>query len=124
MALQQLAGEIFKKVSGQPLVAFLRGKIFQPLDMASASDWPPEQPSDAKAYTRYALGPPRPARRDASGWYFAAGELAITPSDLANWDVALLQHKLLSARSLGCIHPGGETQELRFDRLCAGSGAR
>ena len=94
-----LAGEIFEKVSGQPLVPFLREKIFQPLGMLSANDWPPEQPADAKAYTRYALGQPRPARREASGWYFAAGELAMTPSDLAKWDTAFLQHKLLSAHS-------------------------
>jgi len=94
-----LAGRIFEKVSGQPLVAFLREKIFQPLGMQSASDWPPEQAADAKAYTRYALGPPRPVKREAEGWYFAAGELAMTPSDLAKWDIALLEKKILSERS-------------------------
>jgi CubicO group peptidase (beta-lactamase class C family) len=40
-----LAGEIFEKVSGQPLVGFLRERIFQPLGMQSAADWPPEQPT-------------------------------------------------------------------------------
>ncbi len=94
-----LAGEIFEKVSGQPLVAFLREKIFQPLGMQSASDWPPEQAADATAYTRYAIGPPRPTKREASGWYFAAGELAMTPSDLAKWDIAFLEKKILSAAS-------------------------
>jgi CubicO group peptidase (beta-lactamase class C family) len=94
-----LAGRIFEKVSGQPLVAFLREKIFQPLGMQSASDWPPAEAADAKAYTRYALGPPRPVGREAEGWYFAAGELAMTPSDLAKWDIALLEKKILSERS-------------------------
>lgn len=94
-----LAGEIFEKVAGQPLVTFLREKIFQPLGMQSASDWPPEQPADAVAYTRYAIGPPRPTKREATGWYFAAGELAMTPSDLAKWDVAFLEKKILSPRS-------------------------
>jgi len=94
-----LAGEICEKVSGQPLVAFLREKIFQPLGMQSASDWPPEQPADAQAYTRYATGPPRPVKREAEGWYFAAGELAMTPSDLAKWDIAFLQKKILSEAS-------------------------
>lgn len=37
-----LAGQIFEKVSGQPLVSFLREKIFQPLGMTSATDWPPD----------------------------------------------------------------------------------
>ena len=94
-----LAGEIFEKVSGQPLVAFLREKIFQPLGMTSANDWPPVQPTDATAYTRYATGPSRPVKREAEGWYFAAGELAMTPSDLARWDIAFLEKKILSPRS-------------------------
>src|SRR5215469_4098893 len=94
-----LAGAIFEKVSGQGLVDFLREKIFRPLGMQSASDWPPAQISDATAYTRYALGPPRPAKREGPGWYFAAGELAMTPSDLAKWDIAFLEKKILSAAS-------------------------
>lgn len=94
-----LAGQIFEKASGQPLVAFLREHIFQPLGMTSANDWPPSNPADAVAYTRYALGPPRRVGREAEGWYFAAGELAMTPSDLANWDIAFVEHKILSPRS-------------------------
>ena len=94
-----LAGEIFEKVSGQPLVAFLKEKIFEPLGMQSASDWPPNRPTDALAYTRYAMGPPRPTKREAPGWYFAAGELTMTPSDLAKWDIAFLEKKILSTES-------------------------
>ena len=94
-----LAGQIFEKVSGQPLVSFLREKIFQPLGMTSANDWPPDQPMDARPYTRYAAGPPRLAKREASGWYFAVGELAMTPTDLAKWDIAFLEKKILSANS-------------------------
>ena len=94
-----LAGVIFEKAAGRPLVPFLREKIFQPLGMQSAADWPPGQPSDAVAYTRYAIGPPRPTKREATGWYFAAGELAMTPSDLAKWDIAFLEKRILSARS-------------------------
>ncbi|HKD04298.1 MAG TPA: serine hydrolase domain-containing protein [Bryobacteraceae bacterium] len=94
-----LAGEIFEKVAGQPLVAFLKEKIFAPLGMTSASDWPPDSPSDARAYTRYALGPARLTKREARGWYFAAGELAMTPSDLAKWDIAFLERRILSAKS-------------------------
>ncbi len=94
-----LAGQIFEKVSGQGLVAFLKEKIFQPLGMQSAGDWPPDNPGDAAAHTRFALGPPRPVAREAAGWYFAAGELAMTPSDLAKWDIAFLEKKILSAQS-------------------------
>lgn len=94
-----IAGEIFEKVAGQPLVDFLTQKIFAPLEMRSAGDWPPANPADAVAYTRFALGPPRPVQREAKGWYFAAGELCMTPSDLARWDIAFLQKKLLSQRT-------------------------
>jgi CubicO group peptidase (beta-lactamase class C family) len=94
-----LAAAIFEKVAGRPLVPFLREKIFGPLGMQSAGEWTPASPDDARAYTRYALGPPRPAVREAGGWYFGAGELAMTPSDLVRWDMAFLQKKILSAAS-------------------------
>ena len=94
-----LAGEIFEKVMGQPLVPFLREHIFQPLGMQSAGDCTEGAPSDATAYTRFALGPPRPVKREAAGWYFAAGELCMTPSDLAKWDMAFLRHEILSPKS-------------------------
>jgi CubicO group peptidase (beta-lactamase class C family) len=94
-----LAAEIFEKVSGQPLLEFLAQKVFGPLEMRSAGDCQAASPVDAVAYTRYAAGPPRVAEREASGWYFGAGELCMTPSDLARWDVAFLQKKILSERS-------------------------
>jgi CubicO group peptidase (beta-lactamase class C family) len=94
-----LAAAIFEKVSGRPLMAFLKEKIFAPLDMPSAGPFTSAGPDDALAYTRYALGPPRPAKREAEGWYFGAGELCMTPSDLARWDIAFLEGKILSAKS-------------------------
>src|SRR6202035_2454375 len=72
-----LAGRIFEKATGQSLVPFLRTRIFQPLAMTSADDCEEHTPDDATAYTRYALGPPRPVARKANGWYFAAGELCM-----------------------------------------------
>jgi D-alanyl-D-alanine carboxypeptidase len=94
-----IAGQILEKVSGRPLVAFLREKIFGPLGMATPGEITDHDPADASAYTRYALGPPRLVAREGPGWMFAAGELAMTPSDLARWDIAFLQKKILSARS-------------------------
>jgi len=94
-----IAGQILEKVSGQPLVAFLREKIFGPLGMATPGEITDHDPGDASAYTRYALGPPRLVAREGPGWMFAAGELAMTPTDLARWDVAFLEKKILSSRS-------------------------
>lgn len=96
-----LAGSIFEKVAHQPLVAYLDAWIFKPLGMTSAGDWKIGDPENAVAYTRFAAGPPRAVKREAPHWYFAAGELAMTPSDLAKWDIAFLEKKLLSARSYG-----------------------
>src|SRR3984957_324637 len=95
-----LAGRIFEKASGQQLMPFLKEKFFDPLGMTSAGDCSVDKtPEDAVAYTRYALGPARPALREGPGWYFAAGELCMTPSDLARWDSAFLHKQILSAQS-------------------------
>src|SRR5579884_2869941 len=94
-----LAALIFEKVAGQPLVAFLREKIFDRLHMSSAGDCSVRSPSDATPYTRFALGPPRVVDREGPGWYLGAGELCMTPSDLARWDIAFLQKKILSPAS-------------------------
>jgi CubicO group peptidase (beta-lactamase class C family) len=94
-----LAGAIAEKASGMGLIEMLKARIFSPLQMTSAGDCLPVLPGDAIAYTRFALGPPRPSHREAAGWYFAAGELCMTPTDLAKWDIAFLEKKILSARS-------------------------
>jgi D-alanyl-D-alanine carboxypeptidase len=94
-----LAAKIFEKVSGQQLVPFLKEHIFQPLEMSSADDCDVHSANDAAAYTRYALGPPRPVAREANGWYLGAGELCMTAPDLARWDIAFLQKRILSAKS-------------------------
>jgi len=95
-----LAGRIFEKASGQQLMPFLKEKFFDPLGMNTAGDCSEDKtPEDAVAYTRYALGPARPALREGAGWYFAAGELCMTPSDLARWDSAFLHKKFLSTQS-------------------------
>jgi D-alanyl-D-alanine carboxypeptidase len=94
-----LAGQIFEKASGEDLVKFLNAKIFEPLGMRSAGDCSIDKtPDDATAYTRYVLGPPRPASREGRGWFFGAGELCMTPTDLAKWDIAFLNKRILSAR--------------------------
>ncbi|MBV8866080.1 MAG: beta-lactamase family protein [Acidobacteriaceae bacterium] len=94
-----LAGKILEKATGEALLPFLQQHFFQPLGMSSAGDCDVKSAEDASAYTRYALGPPRPVGREATGWYFAAGELCMTPSDLAKWDQAFLAKRILSPAS-------------------------
>ena len=94
-----LAAAIIEKVAGQPLVPLLRATIFDPLGMASAGDCNDHSAADASPYTRFALGPPRPVGREAAGWYNGAGELCMTATDVAKWDIAVLQKRILAPAS-------------------------
>ncbi len=87
-----IAGQIVEKVSGQPLLKLLKERIFDPLHMTSVYDVDraPLPASDASGYYRHALGPLRPAPKEGRGWLSAAGELAMTASDLARWDISLI----------------------------------
>jgi len=93
-----VAGMIAEKVSGEPLVKFLKRKIFDPLHMTSVIDQDDARgPKFPIGYGRYALGPVRPVTPPASGWLYAAGELSMTAEDLAKWDVARLNRSLIPA---------------------------
>jgi CubicO group peptidase (beta-lactamase class C family) len=92
-----IAGRIVETVSGQKLMDFLKARVFHPLGMASAVDADTGMTkSDAVPHMRYALGPVRLETPAAPGWLFAAGELSMSASDLARWDIGMMDHKLLS----------------------------
>jgi len=59
-------------------------------------DHQPLTSADAAGYIRYAMGPLHPVTPEASGWLFAAGELAMTARDLALWDAGLINGSVLS----------------------------
>jgi len=96
-----IAGLIVEKVSGQKLMDFLEEHIFHPLGMKSVwdSDEAKLTQTDATPYIRAALGPLRPAPKEGRGWMFAAGELAMTPHDLALWDESLMARSILKPES-------------------------
>lgn len=96
-----IAGRIVENVTGAPFFTFLEKRILQPLGMTSAIDLDEQTlgASDATGYTRFALGPQRPARSEGRGWLYAAGELAMTAHDLALWDISLMDHTLLKPAS-------------------------
>lgn len=90
-----VAGMIIEKASGMKLLDYLRKKIFKPLgidamdqDYAVGTGFP-------QGNHRFALGPVRAARPAAHGWLWAAGELAMSASDLAKWDIARIDRKIL-----------------------------
>ena len=94
-----IAGLVAERAAHQSLFQFLSAEIFRPLGMTSAFDFDASAlpPGDATGYTRFALGPLRPAAKEGRGWLFAAGELAMTASDLARWDIAIIERRLLDA---------------------------
>jgi len=96
-----IAGLIVQRVAGLPLFQFLQQHVFTPLHMTSVtnSDQHPLPARDPLGYFRYALGPVRPAPIEGAGWMFAAGELAMTPTDLARWDISMIHQTVLTPAS-------------------------
>jgi D-alanyl-D-alanine carboxypeptidase len=96
-----VAGAIAKRLTGMSVLDFLHRRVFDPLGMKSVFDCdssalPPGAPT---RYHRYGLGPARPAPKEGKGWLFAAGELAMTASDLAKWDIAMIDQTILKPQS-------------------------
>jgi D-alanyl-D-alanine carboxypeptidase len=96
-----IAGLIVERASGMPLLNFLEERVFTPLGMKNIANVDAGHlgETDATGYLRYALGPPRRAPKEAKGWLFAAAELGMTAQDLAEWDIAMLNQRLLQAAS-------------------------
>jgi CubicO group peptidase (beta-lactamase class C family) len=95
------AGVIVERLSGMSVLDFLRRRVFDPLGMKSVFDCDSSAlPSGAPTrYHRYGLGPARPAPKEGKGWLFAAGELAMTASDLARWDISMIDQAVLKSQS-------------------------
>ena len=96
-----IAGQIVERVSGMPFFEFLQKRILTPLGMTSVrdSDQAALGDDDPMRYHRYGLAPARVAPKEGRGWMYAAGELAMTASDLAKWDIAMIERKLLRPES-------------------------
>ena len=96
-----IAGVIIERVAGMPFMQFLQQRILTPLGMTSAVnvDSAPLGARDAGRYLRNALGPLREAPKEGRGWLFAAGGLGMTAHDLARWNIALIEGKVLKPES-------------------------
>ena len=115
-----IAGLVVERVSGMPIVEFLRATVFARLGMTSVvdSDQAALGPNDPMRYLRYALGPPRVAPKEGKGWMFAAGELAMTARDLARWDIATIDQTVLKPASYQAM----QTNTLLKNGLATGYG--
>ena len=96
-----IAGRIAEIAGGKPLIEQLQERIFRPLKMTGVfnSDASRLPANDPTGYYQHALGPLRPAPQEGQGWMFAAGELAMPASDLALWNISLINRSLLAPAS-------------------------
>lgn len=94
-----ILGAIVERLSEKSLYAVLEERIFAPLGMEGVTEYEraPLGGNDAAGYTRVVNGPLRPAPKEAPGWLFAACDLVMTPTELAKWNVALLDRTILTA---------------------------
>jgi D-alanyl-D-alanine carboxypeptidase len=96
-----IAGRIVEIVGGKPLIEQLQSRIFRILNMTGVlnSDASRLPATDPTGYYQHALGPLRPAPQEGQGWMFAAGELAMPASDLALWNISMMDRTLLAPAS-------------------------
>jgi D-alanyl-D-alanine carboxypeptidase len=95
-----LAAAVVQRVSGEELYAFLQHRVFTPLGMSQVREvTQAAAPEDAAGYTRYALGPVHEAPKEAAGWLQGAAFLVMPPSDVARWDLSLINRSLLRSSS-------------------------
>ncbi len=96
-----IAGRIAEIAGGKPLIDQLQERIFRPLKMTGVfnSDASRLPATDPTGYYQHALGPLRPAPAEGQGWMFAAGELAMPASDLALWNISLIDRTVLAPAS-------------------------
>lgn len=99
-----LLGRVVEKVSGQPLGEFLQRRIFEPLGMTHTRYEPaPEPDRFAQGFTTLMLSDPEPVEPEAKGWLGAAGGIYSTTPDLARWNLALLEGRVLKPESFALM---------------------
>ncbi|WP_118856926.1 serine hydrolase domain-containing protein [Sphingomonas mesophila] len=85
-----VAGQIIEKAAGEPLMALMQRRIFAPLGLTVRSQDDSMTAAFPQGYERAALGPVRPVTWPGRGWMYATGELAMSATDLAKWNIARL----------------------------------
>ncbi len=96
-----IAAQIVEKIAHEPFFTFLHKNVLGQLGLSSAVNFDKGMMTseDPQGYMRYGLGPLRPAPEEGAGWMAGAGELAMTASDLAKWDISIIDQSLLSPGS-------------------------
>jgi CubicO group peptidase (beta-lactamase class C family) len=92
-----ILGLIVQKVSGEPLMQFIRENVLDPLHLTAIfNTYTQREKLQVAGYVSNALAPVRVQPLEGNGWYFGDGDLAMPASTLAQWDIGIIQQKLLS----------------------------
>jgi CubicO group peptidase (beta-lactamase class C family) len=103
-----IAGLIVEQAVNEPLFTFMQQIIFKPLGIKPELVNTPPAASDPLGYQRFAMGPVREVPEPAAGWLYAAGDLKMSASDLARWDISIINRSLFSSG----IYKAMETETL------------
>ena len=96
-----LLGHVVSKVSGKPFGQFLEERILGPLGMTHSA-FEPGPEGQGKTKGLHVVCPWaafEPAAPEADGWLYAAGGLWASAPDLARWDLALFEGRVLKPAS-------------------------
>lgn len=95
-----LAGLIVEKVSGEPLMTFLRERVFTPLKLEGVvNTYTEREKLQVTGYVSYAMAPVREQPLEAAGWYQGDGDLAMPAATLLQWDLSIMNQTLLTPES-------------------------
>ena len=94
-----IAGRMVERAAGVPIRQLFEERLFKPAGLTHTSYAPADTPALATGYTSFALGNPERAAREPEGWLYTAGGLYSTAADLARWDLALIEGKVLKPES-------------------------
>ncbi|MGD0527347.1 MAG: serine hydrolase domain-containing protein [Polyangiaceae bacterium] len=96
-----LLGRILERVTLEPLGTLFEQRIFTPFHLLHVAYEPKAGTKGlAQGYETFALGAHERAEREAPGWLGAAGGIYATPTDLAKWDLALMDGKVVTGDAL------------------------
>ena len=91
-----ILARVVEKVSGMPYGKVLEDWIWRPLGMTASLVRPAQA---ATGHVSFLIDGAKPAPLEADGWLFGAGDIWASANDLAKWDLAIADGKLLSPES-------------------------
>ena len=95
-----IAGLIVEKVSGEPLMQFLRERIFTPLKLEGiVNTYTEREKLQVTGYVSHAMAPVREQALEGTGWCKGDGDLAMPATTLLQWDLSIMNEMLLKPES-------------------------